>query len=784
MTSHPRAGAIAPGARDENKVVPGGTLRGLLSPGRWLSEDQALVAEQATMLFNTSFLFATLGSGSALLFLLAFRDVETSADSVAAVIISLLYAALIASALRWRTDQQHRPFMRRASRLFVLLGIAWGLLVNLFAYEIRPEDQGSLIGLIMGLVSSPMLGVPVSSALSFYVPIALLCSVAVMAVLPSIQITAMICFAGFLLFALVGLLYMNRTILDRATARLALQRQHDTMRVFLREYEEGSSHWVWETDADGRLHDVKPQFGELLGRDPRLLTGMPIDRVLAGAHPAHDDPQDRHAELLRLINSRQAFRDLPISVRRGDTERWLNLTGHPIYDKGDRFAGYRGIGSDVTEARAAQARIEFLAHHDGLTGLLSRQSFAAALERACDDPERRRFALAMLDLDNFKAINDDFSHAVGDRLLEIVSIRMRSILAPHHLSARVGGDEFTFILFDTDAAEAEAAAAEVNRMIRQPVMVESLSITPSSSIGVALFPADGRQGELLMRRADLALHQAKQSEKGSVRLFTPTMEAEYLGRLRLEAELGVAFQRNEIFVVYQPIVDVATGAIVSAEALVRWQHPTRGLLSAGAFVPSAEASDIIDELGEYVLRTTCLQMVASGTRLPVAVNLSPRQLRSGRFVSILQRILSDTGLAPELLALEVTESVFMGTGTHLLDQLAAIRAMGVRVVLDDFGTGYSSLTYLRGFDVDGIKIDASFTRDLPHSRKVAAIIRTIGRLASDMNIYVVAEGVETEEQLHWLRGNGIAFAQGFLLGRPDGRLLDGEARTGTTTRRW
>jgi EAL domain-containing protein (putative c-di-GMP-specific phosphodiesterase class I) len=280
----------------------------------------------------------------------------------------------------------------------------------------------------------------------------------------------------------------------------------------------------------------------------------------------------------------------------------------------------------------------------------------------------------------------------------------------------------------------------------------------------------------LIRRADLALYRAKERGKKAACLFEAEFEHEHLGRIRLQAELASALDEEQLFLHYQPIVDVRSEDIVSVEALVRWRHPTRGVLAAGVFMPSVEASDLMERLGEYVLRLACNTAAGWQNPVPVAVNLSPKQLRSGRFVTLLKTCLMESGLPPSRLALEVTETVFLVSADRTLGQLKAIRDLGVRIVLDDFGTGYSSLTYLRGFDVDGIKIDASFTRDLPGSQKVAAIVRTIGRLASDMNIYVVAEGVETIEQLKWLRGNGIAFAQGYLLGRPGEDTLFSEER--------
>ncbi|WP_264787291.1 putative bifunctional diguanylate cyclase/phosphodiesterase, partial [Gluconobacter japonicus] len=291
------------------------------------------------------------------------------------------------------------------------------------------------------------------------------------------------------------------------------------------------------------------------------------------------------------------------------------------------------------------------------------------------------------------------------------------------------------------------------------------STSPSVSIGIAVSPVHGETTDLLFRRSDLALYAAKE-RRNICCLFETGMEVSYFNRIRLRDDLTKSLERNEFFLDYQPIFDTLTRRPISVEALVRWQHPTDGVVGPNAFIATAESCDLIEELGAYVLYAACSEAMKWPVPLPVAVNISPKQLRSGRLPALIQECLLQTSFPAERLILEVTESVFLAETTRTLTQLAAIRARGVRLVLDDFGTGYSSLTYLRGFDVDGIKVDASFTRDIVQSQKVAAIVRTIARLACDMNVYVVAEGVETDEQLSWLEQNGIAFAQGYLLGRP------------------
>lgn len=728
--------------------------------------------EQATILFGVTLLFALLGVGTCTLFTLAFEQHMKPGVTVAYLTVITLYAGLVAGGLRWKRRRDDAAFIRRSVVCLVGLGIAWGILVNLFALDARPDQQGILIGLIMALVSTPMLGVPLSVALAFFIPISMLCSIAILT--QPIQNAAVISFIGFLEFALIGLLYMNKTILERSIGRLNLQKEHETIRVFLREYEEVSTDWLWETDSYGIFRNVGTRMATALQIDKARLEHLAMLDFLSRSEAEEDDFE----RLVQFVQERGAFRDATLAVSIGGKIRWLSLTGHPVYDETGAFRGFRGIASDVTEARIGRQKIEFLARHDGLTGLLNRQAFVDELGAACHPLAPSQFALLLVDLDNFKGINDDLGHLAGDDVLRTVADRLRASIRPGDIAARIGGDEFAVLLSGVEQTDALEIAERITRALAAHLLIENLAIAPGGSIGVALYPTQGTDAEVLMRRADLALYRAKERGKNISYLFEAAFENEHLGRIRLQAELALAFDKGQIFLHYQPIVDVRSGDIVSVEALVRWRHPTRGILSASDFMPSAEASDLMERLGEYVLRLACHAAAGWQKPVPVAVNLSPKQLRSGRFVSILANCLLESGLVPGRLALEMTETVFLASSERTVSQLGAVRALGVRIVLDDFGTGYSSLTYLRGFDVDGIKIDASFTRDLPESQKVAAIVRTIGRLASDMNIYVVAEGVETIEQLNWLRGNGIAFAQGYLLGKPgDDSVFSGAETT-------
>jgi diguanylate cyclase (GGDEF)-like protein len=442
--------------------------------------------------------------------------------------------------------------------------------------------------------------------------------------------------------------------------------------------------------------------------------------------------------------------------------RAFTITHQPMHD------GWLATFEDTTERRLAEARIAHLAHHDGLTNLPNRVLFRARLDHAMAFARRgHRLALHCLDLDQFKAVNDTLGHPVGDGLLQAVAKRLQECLRETDSVARLGGDEFGIVQTTIESPiEATSLARRVIELIEAPFEIDGHQIVIGTSVGIAFAPQDGLDADELLKNADLALYRAKFDGRGVYRLFQTAMDADMQARRLLELDLRQALRSSQFEVFYQPVIDLRSDAVSGFEALLRWHHPQRGMVSPAEFVPVAEEIGAIVPIGAWVLQQACAAAAAWPGEMSVAVNLSPVQFKSNDLVATVIAALRDARLASSRLELEITETVMLQDTRATLATLHQLRSLGVRIAMDDFGTGYSSLSYLRRFPFDRIKIDQSFVSELGKQRDCGAIIRAVIGLGHDLGMAITAEGVETQEQLAALVAAGCSDIQGYLFGRP------------------
>ena len=443
-----------------------------------------------------------------------------------------------------------------------------------------------------------------------------------------------------------------------------------------------------------------------------------------------------------------------------------------MYDDDGGITHYVGMFSDLTSRKEAEEKLQFLSNYDRLTGLANRAQFREKLHKslALARLNRERVALVCLDLDRFRPINDSLGHEIGDKLLFQAAERLRALDIDESMLARVGGDEFTLIIDNfRNAADVEALAEDIIQALKKPFNINGHELLLGVSIGVSVFPDNAKEAQALINQGDLAVHQAKRMGGNNVQFFRNDMRAASVEQLALETSLRKAIFKNEFVVHYQAKVDLSGNRISGCEALVRWQHPTMGLLPPKDFIPLAEESGLISAISEWVLERSCrqaAQWAKQGNPVCVSVNLSAQQFRKGDIVTIVDRVLELTELAPELLELELTESLIMEDLDKNIEVLRQLRERGVSLSLDDFGTGYSSLSYLKRFPVDTLKIDRSFVEDLHNSSDDAAITQAIIDMAHSLKMKVVAEGVEEDGQLTLLRRMGCDAIQGYLISRP------------------
>jgi diguanylate cyclase (GGDEF)-like protein/PAS domain S-box-containing protein len=562
-----------------------------------------------------------------------------------------------------------------------------------------------------------------------------------------------------------GMVAIARDITAQLEAQRELVRREERFHSLIKL----SSDWYWETDEKIRFTFFSEDIYRRFRVRPDALLGTPLD-----THAVNSNDPGLLA-CMEAIATRRPFLDVIYAARlltAPATVRFLRVSGEPVYENGE-FCGYRGVSRDVTrEVRTAKA-LEILATRDILTELPNRASLLSFLKALLSGRrEDEAIAVLFIDLDNFKQVNDSLGHAAGDVLLKEIAARLSRSVRPEDIVARLGGDEFVVVSECSDGARAAGQLAEkLCGVLDAPMMIAGHEVKAGTSVGISMYPEDGVSSETLLQNADTALYRAKALGGNTFCFYTPEMSAASKSRLVLQAALRHALERDEFEVFYQPRVKMATMEIVGVEALLRWPHPDIGNVSPVEFIPLAEESGLIDEIGEWVLRHATQQAqswtLRYGKPLTVSVNLSAKQLRKRKLLDSVAQALSVSGLAPEQLELELTESALMEDADFAAKLLNELKSLGLRLTVDDFGTGYSSLAYLCRFPLDGLKLDRSFllqqqAQDL-NSRKLA---EAVINLAHTLNLSVVAEGVETSEHLAFLRTTACDEIQGDCISVP------------------
>ena len=535
----------------------------------------------------------------------------------------------------------------------------------------------------------------------------------------------------------------------------------------IEEFESSGKGWFWETGRDGALSYISESVAQAMGREANDLLDRPFTDLISTE--TADGSATSERTLGFYLSSHVAFQDLIVRAKTKN-EIWWSISGRPVHDEVGRFFGYRGFASDLTKVRQSEVELDRLARQDSLTGLANREALRRALDDALVGAARRkhRCSVFLLDLDRFKAVNDTLGHPAGDTLLRLVSLRLRDVIGELGQVGRLGGDEFEVVLPATSAQDELSALAQgIIDSLSRPYTINGTVVSIGASVGIVTSDYDDRTSDDLMRDADLALYAAKAAGKGCFRFFAAEMHEAARERQRIESDLRVAMDKDQLRVVFQPSVDASSEAVTGFEALVRWDHPERGPVSPSIFIPLAEEIGLINEIGEWVLRTACAEAAKWPEQVSIAVNLSPIQFKLPSLPSTVRAILNDSGLDAERLELEITEGVFLSNDAHVHEMIHNLKKIGVKLALDDFGTGYSSLSYLLRVPFDKIKVDQSFVRGAsdPGSRN-AALIRAMVGLASDLQMQTTAEGVETQEELVLVRNLGCALIQGYYFGKP------------------
>ena len=681
--------------------------------------------------------------------------------------LSLLTAVCAFSSLGWHKTRK-RPIVHassksahRATLHASILAIIWAWMILTWFPDASRGQQMAIATIVTGMISA---GSFVLSPLPYAsISYAMIYSFAAIGALwlsgQTVYLAVAILVLLYSPMVLIGSLFGWRQATDLIAAKAQSERQEQLMAVLLQDFEHNAGDALWETDSEGHLNHVSSRLTEVLRLQENEHHAQTFQQLLTTRCP-NDLTQ------LQVLNGEgNPFRDIRLTMtsRKGDMH--LAMTGKCLFTETNIFLGWRGVLTDVTEKVKSDHKLRELAHTDSLTSLANRFHLRAALSSAIEQDEP--LALLFIDLDRFKAVNDNYGHSVGDTILRVVAARLRSCAGTKSLIARLGGDEFAIVLWSKEAVVTAAdTARRVVNSVSDPITIDERQFRVGASVGFTVRNETLCGLDDLLVQADIAMYAAKEAGRGRWVEYSPLLGEISHRRLSIEHGLRNAIDNDEICLHWQPKVDLQTWQVTGAEALMRWRHPELGEISPMEFIPIAEQCGIIDKLGVWALTEACRAGTHELAGLTIAVNVSASQLQFGDYLNGLKDVLRTSGMTPEKLELELTESVLIEDADKAVTILNAIRSTGVRLALDDFGTGYSSLSYLRRFPFDTLKIDRSFVTELLTKPDARAIVKMITDLANELGKRTVCEGVETLEQLQIVCASNCHEVQGFLISPP------------------
>jgi len=695
-----------------------------------------------------------------------------------ALVIS--YVLMITVSSNWLREQHLKVHEDLANIRFKLgllrglVGTSWGaLLVALYAVA-NVEQRCLLYGVGIALMSTSIFGGSFLYGVTVWLPITAGLIISAAMIYPQTGPAPLVCLILYAGLTLYSIFYLSKKMRDFTLNGFELKSRNEIIKLVLNDFEQVASDWLWETDAEMVLVNLSPRLETLLGLEDSVPERAALDlrRLVLGDVPLTGEASDVETFVQRLI-ANQPFAKLILPIATASGQQWWMLSGKPRFNiKGD-FIGYHGVGSDVTESHGFHQKVDYMARYDALTRTYNRSQFNECLAKMFDEltAGESEFCLISVDLDNFKGVNDTYGHATGDELLRIVAERIMGNIRSGDVVARIGGDEFCVLAYCADKDEGLEVANQIVAEINRPIIINDNRINTSASAGISYALWDGADAKTIMKQADLALYHAKKSGRGICFQYNDMIELEMQVRAKLEADLHTALHRRQFEMYFQPIFSLKSGQIVGVEALIRWRHPTRGLLGPGEFIETVERIGLIEPIGRWVVGEACRIGASIPAHIKISINLSPLQLRDQELACSVQRIIDITGIDPDRIEFEITESAVLDTAGPSMLTLQALRNLGVRFALDDFGTGHSSLSLLRRLNFDRVKIDRSFTAGICTDKVNMILIEKIIELSRALSMEVTVEGIETEQQADMLRKYDDIKVQGYLFGRP-ARLED------------